>query len=492
MNEGLTFLFSRLTWPSGMVRERACVVIADLLINSQWTEIVQKHLIRWMKAQTLESIVAIGLLVFLRAKIQDSGFVIPPAEELSSACHRSSVLSWMLMNELMPNNVPSLNWATLNSGSAPENFQTDPFFTKYSRTFLPPIYTDSAKQIEARSRVPFVRQWAFEWHRILQNIGKQPSTDPLYFWGNEHSDHYVAIDFELSEVYRSAFLRALAWAVMVGALSVTDAEYFALKTCPIDLGLWRLKSTSQPIWWPKADEREGRPNTIPAEIWKQVEALWNRQQAKGDKWIVAEASGRVFETTTIYDLEIFGIFQACQGPSAPNLDELINWYKWRNYAQHDACSLCFEGIVERTSPDTLAQNFGDWSVLPVACRILPYTIPRWQFWRIYRGIWLPAPFLSCNPLTFRCSDDALIADDGEKIIGKWTDWTKGLREKITANLSPATGQHLLVQRENIETFAEESNLVFCWVCRLTGYHRKYDYEPYEQFVEYRQFGSLGE
>lgn len=485
----LSFLFSRLTWPSGMVRERACVAIADLLIDSRWREIVQRHLTHWMKAQMLESIAAIALLVLLRAKIQDSSFVSPSAEELLSALHRPSILSWMLMNELVPSNLPPPKWTTLNSGSAPKGFEPDPFFTKYSRSFLPPIYTDSAEEIEAHERISFVKQWSFEWHRILESIGKSPSTDPVDFWGREDSEHYVAIDFELSEVYRSAYLRALAWAVMVGVLSEKSARFLAIKTCPIDLGLWRLRPTSRPVWWPKADQPKGRIDTVPVQIWRQVQALWEKRGVRGDEWIIAEASGRAHEGTTMYDLEIFGLFQICRGPLAPILEEVTKWYRREIYVEYAPCGLRFEGVIRAIPPDSISQSFGDWRLVPAVCRVTPWTTPRWQFWRVYRHTWLPSPFLGSNSLTFQCSGDALIVRDAKEVIAKWTDWTNGLREKVTANLPPSTGQYLVVHRQRIETFAEETNSVFCWICRLTGFHREYDYEPYKYFVDHRQYGA---
>lgn len=472
-----------------MVRERACTAIADIFIKTRCKEQVQRCLFRWMKAQTLESLAAIGLLVLLRAKMQDSNFVTPPIQELLSIIHRPSVLSWMLINELAPIKVPPPNWVALNSGTAPKDFEFEPFFTKYSRNFLPPVYSDLAEEIEATERISFVKQWAFEWHRILDAIGKKPSRDSLYLWGREDSEHYIAIDFELSEVYRSAYLRALAWAIMIRALSENDARFLAMTTCPIDLGLWRLRPTSIPVWWPKTREPEGKIDTVPAQIFGHVERLWEEQRAQGDGWVIAKADGRVHEGNTIYDLEIFGLFQVCQGPSVPNLENLTDWYRWRNNVQYSPCSLRFEGVVKQISPANLSQNFGDWNVVPVACRVTPHTTPRWQFWRMYRSIWVPAPFLTSNSLTFRCSENSLIICDKEEIIAKWTDWTDSLREKTTANLPPSTGYSLLVQRTRIETFAEESHSVFCWVCRLTGYHRENDFQPYVSFVDYHQYGT---
>ena len=53
-----------------MVRERACVAIADLLFDSRCAEITEKILINWINAQTLESISSIGLIIFLYNKTE--------------------------------------------------------------------------------------------------------------------------------------------------------------------------------------------------------------------------------------------------------------------------------------------------------------------------------------------------------------------------------------------------------------------------------------
>jgi len=488
-NQKLPLLFSRLTWPSGMVRERACTAIADLLVDSQWAEIVHRHLICWIKEQMLESLVGIGLLIYLRARLLDSNLRISAVEELLSALHRPSVLSWMLINELAPSRVHSPNWTALNSGSAPGDFEPAPFFIRYSRNFLPSKYTDLAERIEETRDIPFIRQWAFEWHKILERIGKKPSLGPMDFTGMENSDHYVVIDFELSEVYRSAYLRALAWAIMLGVLSETDAQFLAIIACPIDLGLWRLKPTSRPAWWPTPHEPEGKIDTVPAQIGRQIELLWDKQRAERDDWIIGGASGRVHEGATIYDLEIFGFFQICLGALAPNPEELADWYRRRKNLQYVPWSLHFRGGVDPVSPQTMSRNFGDWSVLPAVSLFMPYTTPRWQYWRIYRGVWLPSPFLCSKRLTFQCSDEALIIRDGEEIIGKWNDWTDGLREKVSADLNPSTGQYLLLQREKVEAFASETKSVFCWICRLAGHHREYDYQPYKHFADHRLYGT---
>lgn len=90
----LFFLLSRLAWPSGMVRERACVAIADLLFDSRCAEITEKSLINWIKAQALESISSTGLIIFLYNKTRRADFMLPSRETLTAAITKPSIISY--------------------------------------------------------------------------------------------------------------------------------------------------------------------------------------------------------------------------------------------------------------------------------------------------------------------------------------------------------------------------------------------------------------
>ena len=144
----LSFLLSRLTWPSGGIRERACIAIANLFADPQWTIEVQKSLLRWISAQTLESIASIGLIIFLYIKTDDADSKIPSREEITGAIIKPSLLSNMIVKELFPEDIEPNTTEAMDSGRFPDEFQVNPFFIKYSRNFLPPIYMDIVERIE--------------------------------------------------------------------------------------------------------------------------------------------------------------------------------------------------------------------------------------------------------------------------------------------------------------------------------------------------------
>jgi hypothetical protein len=55
--------------------------------------------------------------------------------------------------------------------------------------------------------------------------------------------------FHLSEIYRSAFLRALAWFHQLRKISEFDYAMYSARTCPVDLSCWEIKTKDVPEWW---------------------------------------------------------------------------------------------------------------------------------------------------------------------------------------------------------------------------------------------------
>ena len=244
-------LFSRLKWPSLYVQERAADSIASLLVDINYSSAVLDHLFHWIASQQLESVAVKGILVLLRARILDQTYHGPSLKYLLKIFPKQSLLSWLLFDAYNPQINEPLPTSLINSGKPPSDFLPDPFFEKYITNFLPPIYDHLAKQIEQRTSFPFRLQWAFEWKSIVNNYGIIPSTGSMnHFWGAEHSGiRYSPIDTEMSEVYRSAYLRVLAYAVQYGYMEEA-ALLLAAKACPIDLELWKMPPQKRPSWWP--------------------------------------------------------------------------------------------------------------------------------------------------------------------------------------------------------------------------------------------------
>jgi hypothetical protein len=213
------------------------------------------------------------------------------------------------------------------------------------------------------------------------------------------------------------------------------------------------------------------------------------QRESEDEWILTEANGIVHKGNTVYDLEIYGVFQKFVDDKNPDLEEITNWYEEEDkFKVRYFSRLHFRGSVNPLQHhEKLAMASGGWTLIPAACPTLALTSLRWQFWRILRRIWLPMPILGKAPLTFNVSDNSVTVRDGSgNVIGKWNDWTDGLSEKIIDGLPPSTGQFLFQNRQRILEFAEINNAAFCWVCRLNIYQHT---NRWDRITDYYEFGS---
>jgi hypothetical protein len=490
VEQGLSLLFTQLTWPSGLVRERACVQIARLLIDSDYGDATSENLLQWMRSQRLESVNALGLVTLLRARLDNSDFGLPSFEELVAAVVKPSLLSALLFHELAPHEPDQVPHSIEYSGETPNDFSADPFFGKHVKKFLAPYFDFLAGLIEEGEVIAFRRHWAFEWKRLIDETGVKLTDRTLYFWfgSSADEDRVPSTDTKLSEIYRSAFLRALAWAVSTDRLSPSAAMLFAAEACPVNLDLWNIKTSQKPVWFPIAEESIGTIDVVPGEIWPLVEQLWTDQLNNSSEWRIAETSGIVVDGESVYDLEIYGLFQKSHGSSEPRLEQVVAWShdEVQLSAQFDGY-LHFSGVIRQDRKKRWIHRFDDWSFAPAAGSLNANLLARWQYWRMHRRVWLPAPYLG-ERLEFDCSDESVNAYENGQIIAKWFDWVDGLTERCNIQLPMATGQCLTIRRKTIEEFAKSTGSSFCWVCRLTGHHRKDTFQPYKEVHDYREFG----
>jgi len=488
---GLLLLLTKLSWPSGLVRERACVQLAKLLLDPEHSEATLRHLFLWMKAQRLESVTALGLLPLLRARLDRSDFTLPRFEDLTSAVSRPSLLSALLLYQLSSNDAENLETSLRHSGDVPQDFSPHSFFGKYVKTFLPPYFDYLAGLIEEREVIAFRRHWAFEWQRLVDETGVKLTDRNLYFWfgSGSEKERVFATDIKLSEVYRSAFLRALAWAVSSDRLDASGAMVLAEETCPVNLDLWHVRPVQKPDWFTRAEESVGSIDTVPAQVWQQVEELWKMQRSDSSEWTVAQASGIVLDGTTIYDLEIYGMFQKSHGPREPSLEAVAEWaYGEVQLSAQFQEYLHYYGWIHQQRNKRWIKVFDDWSFAPAAGSLSASSFPRWQYWRMYRRIWLPTPYLGSTRLNFSCGDESVNVYENDELVAKWFDWVDGLTERHHPEVPMATGQCLQIRRKTVEDFSESTGSSYCWVCRLTGYHRKDSYGAYKQVRDHREFG----
>lgn len=365
-----------------------------------------------------------------------------------------------------------------HSGTAPETFAADSFFTQYVRIFLPEIYLLQGKRIDERTGNRFIRQWSFEWARLLKVVDVELRRPSSYFWKDPNGDHFVW-DLPMSEIYRSSFLRALGWAVHKNVLDLRVAALFAAETCPVDLGLWRVKPKEKPGWWPTCPSPNGSIDQVPGLITSKLAELWERE--RNSEWALVEASGRVHEDhDTAYEIDIMGVIQSCHGAGRPVIDDVIAGQESIDEITAESPKLlALGGHYPQESDGEWERRYSDWSIWQLAAPARLITIDRWQHWRSARGIWLPAPFLARGGFNFTCTPESISIASGDAEQARWSDWTYRLEESLAGNLPPSTGQALRLHQSLIDDAQRRLGGTFAWLCRITAYQRKQFSGPFD-------------
>ena len=422
-----------------------------------------------------------------------------PAAEVRGSLPWPSLQSSLLLAEYEPEAIAREELDSWHSGDPPRSFTAQPFFSEFVRNFLAPVYATWAKETEQRMLIPFSRQWAYEWDVVLGRRRFDLSLSSLRFWsGHQEADERcVAVDTPLSEVYRSAYLRTIAWAVDTRGMNRDVAKVRAADTVPVNLELWPLQPGARPVWWPTAAVSDTPLDTAPRDIWPAVDELWRRQQAGsapwGADWVLARADGRVRGGGTLYDLSLLACFQRPLDTDDTEVGEVLDWCVRSEEALLRPITplhLRFAGRVRPERVWNLATRIGGWSVVPAVGHFESSgSLSRWQWWRGCRGMWGPAASLTRDEYTFHRDGHSLAFQSGGEVIARWSDWTEELRERLAPSTLPATGQVLLIRREVIERFATQHQTGLCWLARLTAYCRQRHYDLYQPFYEDRVYGA---
>ena len=485
----LEILFSRIDNFSGMVRERTCNEIAKLLNNMLYYQKVLDRLIIWTQNQNLESLNIHAPIILIRAKDLNNEIKLPEFKYLKGFLKYNSILTWLLFSELYKMSIDVQEFNYNFSEPVPVGFQPDNFFTKYIQNFIPPVYSDIAMELEKNKRLPFTRTWGWEWKKLLERDKIKPDKSALDFWGRQDDYRYVAFDSKMSEYYRSAYLRAINRFLNNKSISFEEAILFSLKAIPIDFELWKIKPNLTPKWFPSLiDNNKKEIDISQSEIIQQIGHVWDSQF--NNDFIISECSGLIGDGEKHNELELYGFFQKTSGSKEPDHEKLSSALHYGTSIGKGGINyLRFGGEIKPNLFEEHIVAVEDWDIVPISFSALPLNSLRWQWWRIWRAIWFPAPYLIKNYIKIENKPNKISFIDNNYEVAYWYDWVNNLREQVLANLPPSTGQALMIKKDLLTKIIDEEGFNFCWLLKLTSFTRNYSHEKFEEISSYKLFGN---
>lgn len=255
--DDLLILIARLGWPSTAARWWATQELAARLGAPATQAGTETALLQFLRSRKLEAEVVEVLSIFWMAARE---YRYLPTAELASSVPKPSLLSKLFLDDL---GLPA-QASNADLREVPEDFEIPDDFDGVQGVDLPRMFRTALSRLEAQTRLPFVRQMAYEWTANRTAYPDVPYQGDLWhFAGPLGAGFSAQLSARAALRAISAFLRALAVAVQLWKMPPDLADEKALLGLPIHPTLALLRQ-NRPVWFPGRTDFDGDASVIEA------------------------------------------------------------------------------------------------------------------------------------------------------------------------------------------------------------------------------------
>jgi hypothetical protein len=466
----LEFLFERLNWPIPMVRWRAAREIRDLLNDASTRDAANALLLHRLEASQTETEAAALLTVVFLAEPAAR----PPLSDVASRIHKSSALSDALMHQTYATAQDPQTWRGAHSGEAPAEFEPDRYFEEHKTAHAPPMLSDNLRRLQAKTRKPFMRQWAFEWKQLRDRIGTKFTRYPHYF--DDVTEVRAGIVGQYlqrqNEIYRSAYLRVFAFAVDQWGMPAKGAQDFCFENMPAIAGFFELDPGTRPQWLADIPERliaaDADFQACAEELTKAGQngtdtMMSLRTPFRKDAGAYGHLSVAAFFVTDDFQLD----------------DESTPYEPSAIVPLSDRFDL--RGQQTSMSADESIQEGAKGEALPVCGTLLPLPFGYWQGDYFSVGFTVPANYCLPDDAVIQCSPSGLELSSASKIVASTHIWHDDWSPVYPRGGHTRCGVVTMLDAAQLSKLRSESGLRLAWVVERRVWKRESDYGDYKLF-----------
>jgi hypothetical protein len=464
----LRMLVERLRWPVRMVRWRAAQEYASLIANRRQRKAALGVYLDWLANRQLENEVISGLAVLQCLEEGD----LPDFGAVSSNINAPSVLADVVLQTLYGRGKTRGDWERRHSGAAPPSFKPDTYFTDHKTAHIPGHLSHQFESLERCTGFPLIRQWAFEWTQ-LTNITKSPTSDFPYFFV-DISEHRRGINGQFSQrqcdVYRSAFLRTIAFAVERG-MPMTFAEQLSTETVAVNVDFVKLKPTMRPTWLRNFPERCVLP-----DVSLEVECRNILAGATANGLFAAN-----LKVPISLDVEKYGELRLSAVLATPDFDVIeddSDAYFWRDLWEVGETT-SFNRVLPKTVPEDSSKPGKTGSCRLLTLEVWPLPSGFWHNDYFHTGVSVPAPHLASPTPSVECSARSLKFLSAGKLLGEWVVWHDHWSTIYPDAGHPRCGMMTTIEPTTVANAEAAQNLKLGWIAELKTWRAKNDYDKLE-------------
>ena len=454
----LRMLVERLNWPVRLVRWRTACELGALLSSKDCSELAADIYLDWLSRRQFESETASGLAVLFCAP--ESG--LPSFDTIARNISRPSLLADIMLQAVYGRGQVGEGLEHGHSAQVPQSFEPSARFSEHKSKYAPPMFSDGLERLERSTGFPFMRQWAFEWHELIEFTNAPLYGSLHYFFESASipSDLTGQLMHRQCEVYQSAYLRTLACAADCNAIDLETARFFALRALPLNRGLGQLNVTERPSWLHDIPEKCFRAD---GEIEDLIRNLIKSGLRGKDMRPVALRTPISAEISEFSDLSVLAVLASkdfVPYSSREHLaltDDLV----WR---LPDGVSI--EGALPKKDIETFASPGVTGTCAPLCLNLWPYPAGLWLVDYFLKGVLLPAPYVFHAATEVVCRNDQIEIVNGDGILASWKFWHDCWTPLYARGGSTRCGMLTELREDEIRKAQDRYGLSLAWLVEL--------------------------
>ena len=464
----LSFLFQRLKWPVPMSRWRTAKEIRNLFnvpsTRTSATEALSEYL---GQCKTESEVCSILTIVFLI-----SSDCRPTRTELASRIYYPSILADILLERTYGQGCGIGGWRNTHSGRAPADFTGGSYFEEHKTAHVPPVLVSNLRKLERVTGYPFLQHWAYEWKVLRDTLGTQFTRYPHYFDDVLESRSGIMGQYwqRMREVFLSAYLRTLAYAVSQLGMPQSIAEGYCLDIVDGIAGLFDLEPSSRPQWLSNFPERFCAHGT---DFTPLVRDLIQTARAEGMRLVSLDtpiaSSVQKFAKLTIT------AHLVTQDYELP--DDGFLYEKMPLLFVTDEFEL--KGPPAEITIEEANTKGKKGDEVAVCTCLFPIPFGTWQSDFISMGLSIPAPYAVPNT-EIRCTDESIDCVAKGKVISRTHIWNDNWVPPHPGGGGTRCGTVTMIDQEALDEAMERLGRKLAFFMRLRIWDREKDYGDYSE------------
>ena len=452
-----------------MSRWRTAKEIRNLLNDPDTRASTTDALLDYLdQCKTESEVCEILTIVFLTSPVGR-----PARTALASCIHCPSILADIILERTYGLGRGIGGWDQAHSGHAPADFEGGSYFEEHKTADVPPIFVSNLRRLERVSGYPLLQHWAYEWKIQCDRLGTHYTRYPYYF--DDVSDARAGITGQywqrMREVYLSAYLRTLAYAVSELRMPQKIAEDYCLEMVHGVAGFFDVEPGARPAWLSDFPERFFAPG---ADLTPLIRELVHTARAQGMRLVS-------LNTPVASSVQKFASLTLSAHLVTPDYELPDNAFLYEKILPlliKDTFEL--KGPPAEITIEEASTEGKTGDEVAVCSRLFPIPFGTWQGDYFGMGLRIAAPYTVPNT-EIRCTHESIdcIASDG-KVASRTRIWNDNWTPPYPKEGSTCCGSVTMIDQVMLAEAMERLGRKLAFFIRLRIWDREREYGDYSE------------